>query len=308
MNSSFEYYKVFYYVARYLNISKAASVLSTSQPNVTRTIKKLENELGCELFIRKRSGVALTGNGERLYRHVKEALRQIETAEARIAEDLFAGKKSVSIGFSIAIPNNVIEMCIIPAIGLFHNDYPDIHLVTVNKPTPELISDVRKGVLDLAIISTSDYQSIGEPEGRVILEFHDTIIAGRKLADEFKGEISMEEILKYPIIGFPENTETFSLYDHENAERGLEYHVDIEVTNYSHALSFVKNNLGLGCIPEYLALSAIGKGWVTEVVPAERLPIRRVSVLRNESEKDAAAAILEDYILKLPTPTVGLVP
>ena len=50
MNSNFEYYKVFYYVAKYENLTKASSVLKTSQPAVTRTIHNLENELGCRLF------------------------------------------------------------------------------------------------------------------------------------------------------------------------------------------------------------------------------------------------------------------
>ena len=35
MNSNFEYYKAFYYVAKYENLTKAASVLKTSQPAVT---------------------------------------------------------------------------------------------------------------------------------------------------------------------------------------------------------------------------------------------------------------------------------
>ena len=39
MNSNFEYYKVFYYVSKYENLTKAAAVLKTSQPAVTRTIQ-----------------------------------------------------------------------------------------------------------------------------------------------------------------------------------------------------------------------------------------------------------------------------
>ena len=93
MNNSFEYYKVFYYVARYLNISKAAKVLSTGQPNVTRTIKKLESSLGCELFVRTNSGVILTKQGETLFQHIKEAFRQIDIGESKIEEETNTAKK-----------------------------------------------------------------------------------------------------------------------------------------------------------------------------------------------------------------------
>ncbi|MFR4927035.1 MAG: LysR family transcriptional regulator [Clostridium sp.] len=41
MTSNFEYYRIFYYVAKYGNLTRAASALNTSQPAVTRTIHKL---------------------------------------------------------------------------------------------------------------------------------------------------------------------------------------------------------------------------------------------------------------------------
>ena len=60
MNLNFDYYKVFYYVSKYGSLTRAAHVLMTSQPAVTRTIHNLENELGCRLFIRSKTGVELT--------------------------------------------------------------------------------------------------------------------------------------------------------------------------------------------------------------------------------------------------------
>lgn len=53
MNISFEYYRIFYYVAKYENITKAAMVLKSSQPNVTRIIHILEDQLDCRLFLRE---------------------------------------------------------------------------------------------------------------------------------------------------------------------------------------------------------------------------------------------------------------
>ena len=67
MNLNFEYYKVFYYVSKYGSLTRAASVLMTSQPAVTRTIHNLENELGCRLFIRSKRGVELTPEGRTFY-------------------------------------------------------------------------------------------------------------------------------------------------------------------------------------------------------------------------------------------------
>ena len=82
---SYDYYRIFYYVAKYGNISKAAKVLLSSQPNVTRTIKNLEGELGCTLFSRTSRGMRLTPEGERLYGHVPRTsiLRQARRSSGR---------------------------------------------------------------------------------------------------------------------------------------------------------------------------------------------------------------------------------
>ena len=76
MNSNFEYYKVFYYVSKYENLTKAAAVLKTSQPAVTRTIHNLENVLGCRLFTRSKSGMKLTPEGKIFYEYVAAGCAQ----------------------------------------------------------------------------------------------------------------------------------------------------------------------------------------------------------------------------------------
>ena len=79
MNISYDYYRVFYYVSKYKSFTAAARVLFNNQPNITRMMKKLEEELGCSLFIRQRHGVALTPEGEKLYSHVSVAFEHILT-------------------------------------------------------------------------------------------------------------------------------------------------------------------------------------------------------------------------------------
>ena len=57
MYVSYEHYRVFYYVAKCGNVTQAAKLLLNNQPNVTRTIKNLEAELGCTLFSRSNRGI-----------------------------------------------------------------------------------------------------------------------------------------------------------------------------------------------------------------------------------------------------------
>lgn len=50
MYISYEYYRIFYHVAKCGNLTKAAEALQNSQPNMTRAIRNLESEIGCPLF------------------------------------------------------------------------------------------------------------------------------------------------------------------------------------------------------------------------------------------------------------------
>ena len=52
MDINFEYYKIFYYVAKYCNFTKAARALGNSQANVTRAMNNLEQQINSLLFIR----------------------------------------------------------------------------------------------------------------------------------------------------------------------------------------------------------------------------------------------------------------
>ena len=85
MDTNFEHYKVFYYVAKYENLTKAASVLKTSQPAVTRTIHNLENILGCRLFIRSKTGMKLTPEGNIFYEYVAAGCAQFFKGENNLS-------------------------------------------------------------------------------------------------------------------------------------------------------------------------------------------------------------------------------
>lgn len=64
MDITYDYYRIFYYAAKYCSFSKAAAVLMSNQPNITRAMNNLESQLGCKLFVRSNRGVTLTVEGK----------------------------------------------------------------------------------------------------------------------------------------------------------------------------------------------------------------------------------------------------
>ena len=124
MYISFDYYRTFYYVAKYGSISQAAEALMNNQPNVSRTIKNLESELNCTLFVRSRKGVELTPEGEMLYAHVAAAVEHIQSGEEEICLERTLSKGVVTIGAS----EIALRCFLLPVLKDFRQKYPGIRI------------------------------------------------------------------------------------------------------------------------------------------------------------------------------------
>ena len=98
MNINFELYKVFYFVAKNKNLSKAANELFISQPAVTQSIKKLEEEMGYKLFYRTKSGMNLTKDGEILYEFLKKPIEALTSGKKHLKDEVSNNSMTIRIG------------------------------------------------------------------------------------------------------------------------------------------------------------------------------------------------------------------
>ena len=150
MDISFEYYKIFYYVAKYENITKAAMVLKSSQPNVTRIIHILEDQLDCRLFLREPRGLKLTEEGKRLYAHVAIACQHLLDAEAELCRDKNVCSGTIELG----VTETALHLFLLQNLHDFQTGYPEIKIRIQNNTTPEILKSLQNGRLDLAVVTT----------------------------------------------------------------------------------------------------------------------------------------------------------
>lgn len=81
------------------SINKAAEALYLSQPNLSRAIRELENDLGITIFERSAKGMTLTHAGDEFINYAKNILRQIESVEK-----IYKEGSSPKQRFSISVP------------------------------------------------------------------------------------------------------------------------------------------------------------------------------------------------------------
>ena len=103
-NLNLNLYKIFYDVAQYGSVSTASKNLMISQPAISRSIKKLEEDLNVTLFYRTLNGMVLTEKGKELLGYVEEACNSLRIGERTMMEtnNLVKGKLSIGVPSHIA--------------------------------------------------------------------------------------------------------------------------------------------------------------------------------------------------------------
>lgn len=127
------------------NFSTTAKEFGVPASDISQSIKRLENELGCQLFTRQANRVTLNSNGRTFYRKVRTALSILEDAKNELADDGVSG--------SIRIAININRRLAMQTIEKFRRLYPKVHL-TVKHSVHTAFSE-----FDL-IICASDLKSL----------------------------------------------------------------------------------------------------------------------------------------------------
>ena len=293
MNVNFEYYKIFYYVAKYGNFTKAARVLGSSQPNVTRAMNCLESETGCTLFIRTNRGVHLTPEGERLYVHVSAAMAQLQAAEDEMSANIGLELGSISMGVS----ETALNIYLLNYLQSFHMAYPGIRLKIYNHSTLQAVGAVQNGEIDFAIVTTPTTAEAPLKE-IPLTSFQEILIGGKTFAALGSQELSLAELSAYPLICLGRESMTWQFYHKLFLSHGLELSPDTEAATSNQILPLVKSELGLAFIPEPMAREAISRREIVEIKLREKIPERKVCMVYDcQHPLSAAARRLMDTII-----------
>lgn len=143
----FDQLRYFLGVAERQNFTRAAEDLAISQPALSRSIQKLEEELGQPVFERKARSLSLTDAGKLLKARARQVLTIIEDTKAEITDDGQRGR--VRIG---AIPT-VAPFFLPEVLRTFSREFPLATLIVQEQTTDALIKCCTQGEIDLAILA-----------------------------------------------------------------------------------------------------------------------------------------------------------
>ena len=245
MSVSYDYYRIFYYVAKYGSFTRAASILMNSQPNITRTIANLEKELDCRLFLRTNRGVTLTPEGKKLFAHVEIAHEQLQNGELELASEKNLQTGSISIGVS----ETALPAVLLPVLQRFRRRYPGVRFRITNHSTAQAVASLKSGLVELALVSSPTGATKPLKEFR-LTEFRDVLIAGPHFRRLTAGPQSLKDLASFPLICLGPQTKTYHLLNDFFTAHDQSLQPDIIASTTEQILPMVKNDLGLGFLPE----------------------------------------------------------
>jgi LysR family hydrogen peroxide-inducible transcriptional activator len=139
--------RYFLKVAERQNFTRAAEDLAISQPALSRSIQKLEEELGQPVFERRARSLSLTDAGALLQARAQQVLTLLEDTRAEITDDGQSGR--VRIG---AIPT-IAPYFLPDVLRKFSGEFPKATLIVQENTTDALLKSCTQGEIDLAILA-----------------------------------------------------------------------------------------------------------------------------------------------------------
>lgn len=247
-NINLNLYKTFYEVAKYGSISETAKKTYTSQPAISKSIKKLEEELNVKLFYRNLNGIELTEKGKELLFYIEKAYNNLIIAERSMLETENLEKGKITIG----VPSQIGTFYVFDFISTFHELYKNIEITIISSGTESLLKKLSSHEIDFIIDSSPIYTEDSNVIIKPLTKVNNCFVVNKNSNIDISKIKKLKDLENYQLILPIPNTsnrkelnEIFNKYD-LNPTNVMNIHTSEMI------IGAVKRNLGIGYVIEDL--------------------------------------------------------
>lgn len=282
-------------VAEYNSFIAAASYLKTSQPALTRTIKRVEDVLGVRLFDRSTRRVAITAAGKEFVAVAERMLNDLRISVGSMREIGAEQRGRIVVSSIMSVANGLF-----PAIvAKYRAARPGVEIVLREGVHGTVLEDVRSGAADLGATYVDDVPDVVAAK-RVSREVFQVILPrGHPLIKQSKrSAVALAELVSFPLISLPYESRTRRIIDGAASAAGLTLQHAATVTQFATMMSFVRAGVGIAIVPSGAVAGLLGKDLAVLALSKPRLS-RDVGLiwLRDRELTPAArgfAAVVEE--------------
>ncbi|WFE49188.1 MULTISPECIES: LysR family transcriptional regulator [unclassified Micromonospora] len=287
--------RYFVAVAEVRHFTQAADIVGITQPSLSKQIHALEADLGAPLFERVRGNIALTAAGEVLLPLATRILADVETATREVQELAGLRRGRVRLGATPSLATSLAP----PVLRRFRDAHPTIDLRVEEGGSQDLVRDLLRGDLDLALIIMPAQGP--DPGLRVDPILRESLVVAS--VDEVPtaaatGELRITDLRDQPMVMFREGYDLRDATIQACREAGFEPSFAVDGGEMDAVLSFVEAGLGIALVPGIVLARRPGVRITPLAPPGVRRTIavaRRRDIVPTHAGRELRRILL-DYI------------
>lgn len=240
--------RYFLEVARCLNFTRAAERLFMAQPNLSKHIAQMEEEIGVQLFVRTKRSVNLTQAGQLLFERLDGVDKKIEDSfeEARAIERGESGRISIGI-----LEGQDMKADLLNKLQRFEEQYPHVEVLLERSSFSKLRNGLSSGHYDAIITLCFDVENEAEFESRILLRQGGGVIAiNRKNELANKKDLTLWDLRNenFVVISPEESPRGFQLFFEECGSYGFTPKVTRRLSSLESLMLCVETGCGIALL------------------------------------------------------------
>ncbi|MEV5708372.1 LysR substrate-binding domain-containing protein [Actinoallomurus sp. NPDC052274] len=268
-------------VAEVRHFTQAAEKLRVAQPSLSKQIRTLEAELGAPLFSRARGNITLTPAGEALLPLARRILADVETARREIQDLTGLRRGRVRLGATPSLFAGLLA----DALMRFRTRYPGIELRVEEGGSRDLVRDLARGQLDLALIILPLQSTDPALETTPILREDLVVVSPHTDAPE-RSSLRIEDLRSRPLVMFRRGYDLREATQAACRQAGFEPRFAVEGGEMDAVLRFVEAGMGSAVVPSMVLAGRPG----LVATPLARPGLQRTIALAHRKDVDPTHA------------------
>jgi DNA-binding transcriptional LysR family regulator len=231
-------------VAEEGQFTRAAARVLVAQPAVSAQVRRLEQELGEQLFLREQNGVRLTAAGESLLPHARAAI-----AAADRGRDAIASLRGVLHGRLAVAVAGPVDHRLAEALGDFHRAHPGVEISLTHHQNEPLLDAVAEGGVDAAIVGIGAQPLPPRVRARVVAT--EPLVLAVRNGDSLsrRRTIALAQLRERPMITLVPGSGLRTVLENACRDAGFVPMITAEAGELSSLVELAAEGLGVAVLP-----------------------------------------------------------
>ena len=276
--------QAFVQIASTGSFSRAAEALGLTQPSVTARIQALERDMQETPFERNGRGVRLTDVGDSFLPHAQRVLKALQDGR-----DVVQSLRQLQVGtLRLGVAPTISTYVLPELLKQFRSRYPGLDVSVRTEYSDRIVQMVVADEVQVGLERT-----ITHPEVETVRLYEDEVVlvASPRHAFAERGEATIEELGRQPLIMFSRGSSYYTLVHNALRQAGVLVSPAMELDNMEATKKMVEERLGIAILPKVAVEQEVRRGDLCQIqVEGMVMPRREIALIYRRGRPLSQAA------------------